>query len=131
MYKKKKMELIKEASELRTLCNVDACAIIYSPDDAQPEVYPSPLGAMRVLAKFKYMMDKKDPPPPTPVTPPPLSAATQTPTSHNGVKPNFPLPTTTTALALVVQSPHGPNEGANLTTRLERGAGFWRVSLFP
>lgn len=59
MYKKRKMELIRMVSELRTLCNVDACAIIYSPDDAQTEVYPSPLEAMRVLVKFKNLTEKK------------------------------------------------------------------------
>ena len=59
MYKKRKMELIKMVSELRTLCNVDAFAIIYSPDDAQTEVCPSPLEAMRDLAKFKNMSTEK------------------------------------------------------------------------
>ncbi|KAH0989096.1 hypothetical protein GBA52_000579 [Prunus armeniaca] len=46
---------MKKVSELSTLCDVEACAIIYSPYDTQPEIWPSPLGVQRVLAKFKTM----------------------------------------------------------------------------
>ncbi|EXB70639.1 Agamous-like MADS-box protein AGL80 [Morus notabilis] len=54
-FKKRKKGLIKKVSELSTLCDVDACAIICSPYNAQPEVYPSSSGVQRVLAKFKKM----------------------------------------------------------------------------
>ncbi|XP_061340353.1 agamous-like MADS-box protein AGL80 [Gastrolobium bilobum] len=54
-FKKRKKGLMKKVSELSTLCGIDACAIIYSPYDPQPEVWPSPLGVQRVLAKFRRM----------------------------------------------------------------------------
>lgn len=54
-FKKRKKGLMKKVSELSTLCDVEACAIIYSPYDTQPEIWPSPLGVQRVLAKFKTM----------------------------------------------------------------------------
>ncbi|KAF4375673.1 hypothetical protein F8388_014395 [Cannabis sativa] len=54
-YKKRKKGLIKKVSELSTLCGVDACAIIYSPYNTQPEVYPSPGGVHRIVKKFKKM----------------------------------------------------------------------------
>ncbi|XP_021912472.1 agamous-like MADS-box protein AGL80 [Carica papaya] len=53
--KKKKKELMKKVSELSTLCDVNACAIIYSPYDSKLEVWPSPLGAQHVLADSKRM----------------------------------------------------------------------------
>ncbi|XP_021911437.1 agamous-like MADS-box protein AGL80 [Carica papaya] len=46
---------MKKVSELSTLCDVKACAIIYSPYDSKLEVWPSPLGAQHVLADFKRM----------------------------------------------------------------------------
>lgn len=46
---------MKKVSELSTLCGIDACAIVYSPYDSQPEVWPSPLGVQRVVTKFKTM----------------------------------------------------------------------------
>ncbi|XP_052205522.1 agamous-like MADS-box protein AGL80 [Diospyros lotus] len=54
-FKKRKKGLMKKVSELSTLCGIDACAIIYSPYDAQPEVWPNGLGVQRVLAQFKRM----------------------------------------------------------------------------
>ncbi|CAI9101390.1 OLC1v1038701C1 [Oldenlandia corymbosa var. corymbosa] len=54
-FKKRKKGLMKKVSELSTLCGIDACAIIYSPYDAQPEVWPNPAGVQRVIAQFKRM----------------------------------------------------------------------------
>ncbi|RYR79452.1 hypothetical protein Ahy_A01g004267 [Arachis hypogaea] len=53
--KKRKSGLIKKVDEISTLCGVDACAIIYSSDDPQPEVWPSPSGVNRVISRFKEM----------------------------------------------------------------------------
>ncbi|KAI4307677.1 hypothetical protein L6164_030840 [Bauhinia variegata] len=54
-FKKRKKGLMKKVSELSTLCGIDACAIVYSPYDPQPEVWPSEMGAQRVLARFRRM----------------------------------------------------------------------------
>ncbi|KAL5076916.1 hypothetical protein RYX36_015900 [Vicia faba] len=54
-FKKRKKGLMKKVSELSTLCGIDACAIIYSPYDLQPEVWPSSIGVQRVLSKFQRM----------------------------------------------------------------------------
>ncbi|KAA8545316.1 hypothetical protein F0562_020100 [Nyssa sinensis] len=54
-FKKRKKGLMKKVSELSTLCGIDACAIIYSPYETQPEVWPSTMGVQRVLAQFKRM----------------------------------------------------------------------------
>ncbi|XP_035840264.1 agamous-like MADS-box protein AGL80 [Helianthus annuus] len=54
-YKKRKKGLMKKVNELSTLCGIDACAIIYSPYEAQPEVWPNNIGVQRVLAQFKRM----------------------------------------------------------------------------
>ncbi|GFY89127.1 AGAMOUS-like 80 [Actinidia rufa] len=54
-FKKRKKGLMKKVSELSTLCGIDACAIIYSPYETQPEVWPNTVGAQRVLAQFKRM----------------------------------------------------------------------------
>ncbi|KAL7204707.1 hypothetical protein ACSBR2_017752 [Camellia fascicularis] len=46
---------MKKVSELSTLCGIDACVIIQSPYESQPEVWPNNLGVQRVLAQFKRM----------------------------------------------------------------------------
>uniref|UniRef100_A0AAU7LJC2 MADS15 n=1 Tax=Hippophae rhamnoides TaxID=193516 RepID=A0AAU7LJC2_9ROSA len=54
-FKKRKKGFLKKIDELKTLCDIDTCAIIYSPYDSQPEVFPSPMGAQRVITNFKRM----------------------------------------------------------------------------
>ncbi|KAK8285644.1 hypothetical protein V6Z12_D08G238800 [Gossypium hirsutum] len=51
-YKKRKKVLMKKVSELSTLCEIDACAIMYNPYETQLEVWPSPMGVQQVLSKF-------------------------------------------------------------------------------
>ncbi|GAB2225294.1 hypothetical protein Droror1_Dr00006085 [Drosera rotundifolia] len=54
-YKKRKKGFLKKMYELTTLCEIKACAIIYSPYDTQPEVWPSQTEAQVVLSRFKRM----------------------------------------------------------------------------
>uniref|UniRef100_A0AAU7LJD0 MADS38 n=1 Tax=Hippophae rhamnoides TaxID=193516 RepID=A0AAU7LJD0_9ROSA len=54
-FKKRKKGFLKKLDELTILCDIDVCSIIYSPYDSQPEVFPSPLGAQRMISKFKRM----------------------------------------------------------------------------
>ncbi|KAI3757230.1 hypothetical protein L6452_04764 [Arctium lappa] len=50
--KKRKPSLIKKMDELKCLCDVDACLIMYE-GDGPPEVWPSPLEARRVIQRFQ------------------------------------------------------------------------------
>ncbi|XP_058783799.1 agamous-like MADS-box protein AGL80 [Vicia villosa] len=52
-YNKRKKSLMKKVDEITTLCDIEACAIIYGPYDPQPEIWPSPSGVEKVLTKFK------------------------------------------------------------------------------
>ncbi|KAK6911717.1 Transcription factor, MADS-box [Dillenia turbinata] len=54
-FKKRKKGLMKKVSELSTLCGIEACAVIYSPYEPQPDVWPSALGAQHILTKFKRL----------------------------------------------------------------------------
>ncbi|KAG8369015.1 hypothetical protein BUALT_Bualt15G0106300 [Buddleja alternifolia] len=54
-FKKRKKGLMKKVSELSTLCGIDACAIVYSPYESSPEVWPDLRGAQRVVSQFKRM----------------------------------------------------------------------------
>ncbi|RCV24788.1 hypothetical protein SETIT_5G114500v2 [Setaria italica] len=54
-HKKRCQSLMKKTSELTTLCGVKACVVAYGEGQAQPEVWPSPSEARRVLKKFKAM----------------------------------------------------------------------------
>ncbi|XP_058782050.1 agamous-like MADS-box protein AGL80 [Vicia villosa] len=51
-YKNRKNSLLKKVDELTTLCDIDACAIIFGPYDPQPEIWPSSSGVQDVLSKF-------------------------------------------------------------------------------
>ncbi|KAJ0980036.1 hypothetical protein J5N97_015510 [Dioscorea zingiberensis] len=54
-FRKRRKGLMKKLEELSVLCNVEACGIVYGPDEPQPEVWPSKGGARRVLERFKSM----------------------------------------------------------------------------
>ncbi|GMN23120.1 hypothetical protein TIFTF001_000007 [Ficus carica] len=41
--------------EITTLCDIDACAIIYSPYDPKPEVFSSSSGVQQIPTSFKTM----------------------------------------------------------------------------
>jgi hypothetical protein len=62
-YKKRKNNLLKKVDELSILCGIEACAIVYSPYEPEPEIWPTPQGVQRVLSKFKavpeFEKDKK------------------------------------------------------------------------
>ncbi|KAG5151934.1 hypothetical protein JHK84_028406 [Glycine max] len=51
-YKKRKKGIIKKVSELTILCGIPACAIISSPFDSKPEVWPDPERAKQVIQKY-------------------------------------------------------------------------------
>ncbi|KHN05997.1 agamous-like MADS-box protein AGL80 [Glycine soja] len=54
-YNKRKQSLLKKTEELSTLCGIEACAIVYGPNDPRPEIWPSESGVINVLGKFKSM----------------------------------------------------------------------------
>ncbi|KAL1222220.1 Agamous-like MADS-box protein AGL80 [Cardamine amara subsp. amara] len=54
-FKKRKKGLMKKVNELSTLCGVNACAIVYSPYDTNPEVWPSNTGVERVVSEFRNL----------------------------------------------------------------------------
>lgn len=54
-FKKRKKGLLKKVSELSILCGIEACAIVYSPYDPEPDVWPNALGVQRVVSQFKRM----------------------------------------------------------------------------
>ncbi|KAL2333069.1 hypothetical protein Fmac_014282 [Flemingia macrophylla] len=54
-YKKRKKGILKKIEELSILCGIEACAIVYSPFEREPEVWPSDQGVQNVLGKFRSM----------------------------------------------------------------------------
>ncbi|CAL4917733.1 unnamed protein product [Urochloa decumbens] len=54
-FKKRRKGLMKKASELATLCDVDACVVVYGDGEAQPEVWPDVAKVAEVLARFRAM----------------------------------------------------------------------------
>ncbi|GJM85004.1 hypothetical protein PR202_ga00731 [Eleusine coracana subsp. coracana] len=55
-FKKRRANLLKKASELATLCDVDACVVVYGEGESRPEVWPpSATEATRILGRFQAM----------------------------------------------------------------------------
>ena len=52
-YKKRQAGFLKKMQEITTLCNIDACAIIFGPGDTSPMVWPSPTVAKHLLQRFQ------------------------------------------------------------------------------
>ncbi|KAK8708589.1 hypothetical protein V6N13_059627 [Hibiscus sabdariffa] len=50
--KKRRLGLIKKVMELTTLCGIDACLVIYSPQENEPMVWPSVDEVKRLVGKF-------------------------------------------------------------------------------
>ncbi|XP_076894359.1 agamous-like MADS-box protein AGL80 [Bidens hawaiensis] len=50
--KKRNASLIKKMSELKTLCGVESCLVLYEKEDAPPTVWPSNAEAERLIQKF-------------------------------------------------------------------------------
>ncbi|XP_062020934.1 agamous-like MADS-box protein AGL80 [Rosa rugosa] len=59
-FRKRKKSLLKKVDEISTLCDIKAAAIIYSPFDSEPEVFPSHPEVRQLLTRFRDMpeMDK-------------------------------------------------------------------------
>nr|XP_043639773.1 agamous-like MADS-box protein AGL80 [Erigeron canadensis] len=51
-YKRRVESMKKKLDELCTLCGVEACAIVKSPDEAEAEVWPDSLGVKKALSRF-------------------------------------------------------------------------------
>ncbi|KAI9177945.1 hypothetical protein LWI28_020931 [Acer negundo] len=51
-FNKRKKGLLKKVSELSILCGIDACAIVYSPYNNQPDVWPSHHEVQRIVSQF-------------------------------------------------------------------------------
>ncbi|KAI3867209.1 hypothetical protein MKX03_029256 [Papaver bracteatum] len=59
-FKKRRSGLLKKVSQLSTLCDVNACAVVYGPYDRQPEIWPPQQPeAHRVLARFKRSLQEQ------------------------------------------------------------------------
>ncbi|KAF5735030.1 agamous-like MADS-box protein AGL80 [Tripterygium wilfordii] len=56
-FRRRKKGLTKKIGELTTLCGVDACAVIFSPDGNQSEVWPSAEGFQGVLSRFQNLSE--------------------------------------------------------------------------
>ncbi|KAL9257291.1 Agamous-like MADS-box protein AGL80-like protein [Drosera capensis] len=54
-YRKRKSGLLKKISEITTLCGVEACAIISSPFDAKPEIWPNSDKALQVIERYRMV----------------------------------------------------------------------------
>ncbi|KAF3332121.1 Agamous-like MADS-box protein AGL80 [Carex littledalei] len=53
--RKRSSSLLKKVEELSMLCGVHGCGIIYSPEEAAPQVWPQPQDARRTLLTFNSL----------------------------------------------------------------------------
>jgi len=56
-YKKRVKGLMKKLYEITTLCGVQACGIVFKPDDLEPQIWPSIQGVHSVLVRFMHTPD--------------------------------------------------------------------------
>ncbi|KAJ4886110.1 AGAMOUS-like 46 [Raphanus sativus] len=56
---KRKKGLLKKLDELKILCDVDMCAVIYSPYNSTPEVWPSNSEVHKVMEKFEKVPEEE------------------------------------------------------------------------
>ncbi|GAB2218628.1 hypothetical protein Droror1_Dr00001854 [Drosera rotundifolia] len=54
-YRKRKSGILKKITEITTLCGVEACAIISSPFDTKPEIWPNPDKALQVIERYRMV----------------------------------------------------------------------------
>ncbi|XP_014517234.1 agamous-like MADS-box protein AGL80 [Vigna radiata var. radiata] len=54
---KRKNGLVKKINEINILCGIEACAIIYTPDNPQPEVWPSDRAVQSVLSRLRTVSE--------------------------------------------------------------------------
>lgn len=48
---------MKKIDELSILCGIEACAIMFIPEDPRPEIWPSELGVQTVFSKFRGLSE--------------------------------------------------------------------------
>ncbi|KAI4323226.1 hypothetical protein L6164_022849 [Bauhinia variegata] len=56
-FRKRTKGLLKKLDEVTKLCDVEACAIIYGQNEAQPTLWPSPEGFQAVIHRFMGMSE--------------------------------------------------------------------------
>ncbi|KAM1038539.1 hypothetical protein ACFX13_033943 [Malus domestica] len=58
-FRKRKRGFMKKMFEINKLCDVPTCAVIYSPDEPQPDVWPNPSEARRLIEQFENMPEEE------------------------------------------------------------------------
>ncbi|RID61604.1 hypothetical protein BRARA_E00738 [Brassica rapa] len=55
----KKRGLTKKLDEIKVLCDIDACAVIYSPFNSTPEIWPPNSEVHKVIEKFEILTEEE------------------------------------------------------------------------
>ncbi|KAI4295016.1 hypothetical protein MLD38_040706 [Melastoma candidum] len=58
-FRKRKGGLFKKVGELKTLCGIDACSIVYGTNDDEPYCWPDPDEAARVVGRLHSLPSHK------------------------------------------------------------------------